>query len=181
MIAADRNELEAQLRQVALKVRTTEGHCVRSCGRTALSRMLGRLLCSLLLSRMRGSAHQIREKELSSFTENFAVLSTQSVFLAGLGVGGLTMRPVWNHNQMIFFQNLFYICITVSLGFNILTMCVTSWSMIFGPSLGIRGPPGEESFLFPRAAQPAKVCAIVPPALSGAACLLPMSLSLAVT
>ena len=88
-------------------------------------------------------ATQIREKELISFTENFSVLSTQAVFLIGLGYGGLAMTPVWNSDEVFLLQYLFYTSITIAIGFNVLTMCITSWSMIFGPGLGIRGPPGS--------------------------------------
>ena len=89
------------------------------------------------------AALQVREKELISFTDNFSVLSTQSVFLTGLGYAGLTMTPVWYSNRVTLLQVLFYTSITISIGLNVMTMCVTSWSMIFGPGLGVRGPEGS--------------------------------------
>ena len=47
------------------------------------------------------SKAQIREKEISVFTDNFAVLSTQSAFLTGLGFGGLTMVPTWHNDRKV--------------------------------------------------------------------------------
>lgn len=98
-----------------------------------------------LATQVQRSTVAIREKELAAFTENFAVLSTQSVFLSGLGFGGITMTPTWLPEKMQTLQILFYTACTVGIGFNVLTMCITSWAMIFGPGLGIRGPQGSMS------------------------------------
>ena len=38
---------------------------------------------------------------------------------------------------------VFYSLASISIGFNILTMAISSWCMIFGPGLAIRGPPGS--------------------------------------
>ena len=92
---------------------------------------------------LRTAALKVREKELIAFTDNFSVLSTQSVFLTGLGYSGLIMTPVWYSTRRIFLQLLFYTFITLAIWLNIMTMCITSWSMIFGPGLGIRGPDGS--------------------------------------
>ena len=48
-----------------------------------------------LESRLKQLTLQIREKEVTVFTDNFAVLSTQAAFLCGLGFSGLTMVPTW--------------------------------------------------------------------------------------
>lgn len=48
-----------------------------------------------LESRLKQLTLQIREKEVTVFTDNFAVLSTQAAFLCGLGFSGLTMVPKW--------------------------------------------------------------------------------------
>ena len=37
----------------------------------------------------------------------------------------------------------FYQFVVIALCFDLLTMVVTSWCMIFGPGLAIRGPPGS--------------------------------------
>jgi hypothetical protein len=78
------------------------------------------------------------------FTDNFAVLSTQSAFLTGLGFGGLTMVPTWDSDKKTE-EIIFYTLVSVSIGFNILTLCISSWCMIFGPGLAIRGPDGSMS------------------------------------
>ena len=54
-----------------------------------------------LESRLKQVTLQIREKEISVFTDNFAVLSTQSAFLTGLGFGGLTMVPTWSNDRKV--------------------------------------------------------------------------------
>mmetsp|Transcript_4063 Transcript_4063/g.11959 ORF Transcript_4063/g.11959 Transcript_4063/m.11959 type:complete len:213 (-) Transcript_4063:217-855(-) len=90
---------------------------------------------------------QIREKEVSVFTDNFAILSTQAAFLCGLGFSGLTMVPRWQRPGVPPPVALltFYGLASISIGFNILTMAISSWSMIFGPSLAIRGADGSMS------------------------------------
>jgi hypothetical protein len=98
-----------------------------------------------LETQIQRSTVAIRERELATFTENFAVLSTQSVFLTGLGFGGITMTPIWDPEDRVVTQCFFYVACTCAIGFNVLTMCITSWSMIFGPGLGIRGPRGSMS------------------------------------
>ena len=98
-----------------------------------------------LETHLQRSTVAIRERELATFTENFAVLSTQSVFLTGLGFGGITMTPIWDPEDRVVTQCFFYVACTCAIGFNVLTMCITSWSMIFGPGLGIRGPQGSMS------------------------------------
>jgi len=100
---------------------------------------------SELETHLQRSTVAIRERELATFTENFAVLSTQSVFLTGLGFGGITMTPIWDPEDRVVTQCFFYTACTMAIGFNVLTMCITSWSMIFGPGLGIRGPQGSMS------------------------------------
>ena len=76
------------------------------------------------------------------FTDNFAVLSTQSAFLTGLGFGGLTMVPTWNQGREIV-EVVYFTMVSVSIGLNILTLCIASWCMVFGPGLAIRGPDGS--------------------------------------
>lgn len=97
-----------------------------------------------LESRLKQVTLQIREKEISVFTDNFAVLSTQSAFLTGLGFGGLTMVPTWKEEDFAQ-ETVFYTLVSISIGFNILTLCISSWCMIFGPGLAIRGPDGSMS------------------------------------
>uniref|UniRef100_A0A7S2RJM5 PH domain-containing protein n=1 Tax=Rhizochromulina marina TaxID=1034831 RepID=A0A7S2RJM5_9STRA len=95
-----------------------------------------------LESRLKQATLQIREKEISVFTDNFAVLSTQSAFLTGLGFGGLTMVPTWDKDKRPQ-EAIFYTLVSISIGFNVLTLCISSWCMIFGPGLAIRGPDGS--------------------------------------
>jgi hypothetical protein len=101
-----------------------------------------------LESRLKQLTLQIREKEVNVFTENFAVISTQSAFLTGLGFSGLTMVPAWARSDAatpLVAQDLFYSLVSISIGFNILTLAISSWCMIFGPGLAIRGPDGSMS------------------------------------
>jgi hypothetical protein len=51
-----------------------------------------------LEAEIKKQTHDIREKELDVFEDNFAVLATTSSFLTGLGFKGLTMVPVWGGN-----------------------------------------------------------------------------------
>lgn len=100
-----------------------------------------------LESRLKQLTLQIREKEVTVFTDNFAVLSTQAAFLCGLGFSGLTMVPRWQRKNAPSPAALlvFYSLASVSISFNILTMAISSWCMIFGPGLAIRGPDGSMS------------------------------------
>ena len=69
-----------------------------------------------LESRLKQATLQIREKEVTVFTENFAVISTQAAFLTGLGFSGLTMVPTWARtggNTPMVFQIAFYSLVSV--------------------------------------------------------------------
>lgn len=100
-----------------------------------------------LENRLKQLTLQIREKEVTLFTDNFAILSTQAAFLCGLGFSGLTMVPKWQRARAPLPVALlvFYGLAGVSIGFNIMTMAFSSWSMIFGPGLAIRGADGSMS------------------------------------
>lgn len=92
--------------------------------------------------------HEIRLKELDMFTSNFAVLATTSSFLTGLGFKGLTMVPVWEderESKIRTEETLMYLFLSLAIGFNMLTLCVSIWSQIFGPGLALRGPEGSMS------------------------------------
>jgi len=54
------------------------------------------------------------------------------------------MVPTWNSDKKAL-EVLFYTLVSTSIGFNILTLCISSWCMIFGPGLAIRGPDGSMS------------------------------------
>ena len=92
-------------------------------------------------------AVEIREKEVALFNDNFGVLATQATFLTGLGFSGLTMDTrfveVPNHEILQVHITMFYTMATLSVGFNVLTMILASYCMIFGPALAIRGPDGS--------------------------------------
>ena len=99
-----------------------------------------------LEAEIKKQTHEIREKELDVFEDNFAVLATTSSFLTGLGFKGLTMVPVWGGNsgdddtklQIEVLETVFYSLLSISIGFNMLTLCSSTWCMIFGPGLAIR-------------------------------------------
>ena len=42
-------------------------------------------------------------------------------------------------------ETVFYSLLSISIGFNMLTLCSSTWCMIFGPGLAIRGPEGSMS------------------------------------
>lgn len=85
---------------------------------------------------------QIREKEIGVFTDNFAVLLTQSAFMTGLGFGGMTQVPTWGDGKK-WEEMVYFTLVSASIGLNILTLCVAAWCMVFGPGLAIRGPDGS--------------------------------------
>ncbi|KAH8074131.1 hypothetical protein JL720_10683 [Aureococcus anophagefferens] len=78
-----------------------------------------------LESRLKQLTLQIREKEVTVFTENFAVLQRDTAPPTAM--------------LLVFYSP------PISIGFNILTMAISSWCMIFGPGLAIRGPDGSMS------------------------------------
>ena len=105
---------------------------------------------------LRADALEIRDKELTVFSENFSVLATLSSFFTALGFSGFTMVPVWYENgdkddgdgyhadsKMLTCEVMFYALVSTSIGFNMLTLCISVWSMIFGPGLALRGPEGS--------------------------------------
>ena len=97
-------------------------------------------------SRLKQLTLQIRDKELALFTTNFGVLGTKSAFLCGLGWSGLTMVPAWQrsyeppHRLAL---ALFYAMDALSICFNLATMALSTWCMVNGPMLAIRGPSGS--------------------------------------
>ena len=103
-------------------------------------------------SRLKQLTLQIRDKELSLFTVNFGVLGTKAAFLCGLGWSGLTMVP--NYHGCVsstdcatrppeFAYLAFYTLDSLSVCFNLLTICLSTWCMVNGPMLAIRGPSGS--------------------------------------
>mmetsp|Transcript_16710 Transcript_16710/g.25110 ORF Transcript_16710/g.25110 Transcript_16710/m.25110 type:complete len:223 (-) Transcript_16710:1686-2354(-) len=87
---------------------------------------------------------RIQEKELENFTQNYAVVAKLSSFFAMIAYSVLTMTPKWtntakNSQARRFFL---YTFLAIAISFHMLAMVVSSWCMIFGPSLAIRGPPG---------------------------------------
>ena len=96
-------------------------------------------------SRLKQLTLQIRDKELSLFTVNFGVLGTKAAFLCGLGWSGLTMKPTWHgtHEPTQVALVAFYTLDALSVCFNLLTMALSTWCMVNGPMLAIRGPSGS--------------------------------------
>ena len=101
-------------------------------------------------SRLKQLTLQIRDKELALFTTNFGVLGTKSAFLCGLGWSGLTMVPAWQHayeHPQRLALALFYAMDALSICFNLATMALSTWCMVNGPMLAIRGPlRGDQIF-----------------------------------
>eukprot|EP00614_Pseudopedinella_elastica_P001942 CAMPEP_0172602660 /NCGR_PEP_ID=MMETSP1068-20121228/22838_1 /TAXON_ID=35684 /ORGANISM="Pseudopedinella elastica, Strain CCMP716" /LENGTH=149 /DNA_ID=CAMNT_0013404089 /DNA_START=101 /DNA_END=547 /DNA_ORIENTATION=+ len=101
-----------------------------------------------LEARMRQLAVSIRDKEFTVFNQNFQVMGRLSAFLVGQGFALLYMKAQYiedvNPNNgfrdydslpEIFFNS--FVCI--SIGLNVLVMVITSWCLVFGSDLGIRG------------------------------------------
>jgi hypothetical protein len=88
---------------------------------------------------------RIQEKELRLYTKCNAIIAKHAAFFALIAYSALSMTPHWldealtSQTKKFFFYNF----VVVAIGFNMLTMVVTSWCMIFGPGLAIRGPPGS--------------------------------------
>lgn len=100
-----------------------------------------------LKTKLKQHALQIKLKEISVFTSNLGVLSTQSAFLVGLCYGGMNMAATWgtHHPRACIHETLFYISTSIGAGLSILTLSICSWCIIFGPGLAIRGPDGSIS------------------------------------
>lgn len=88
---------------------------------------------------------RIQEKEMTLYTKCNAIIAKHAAFFSLIAYSALSMTPQWldaaltSQTKRFFF----YIFVSIAIGFNMLTMVVTSWCMIFGPGLAIRGPPGS--------------------------------------
>ena len=88
---------------------------------------------------------KIQERELTYYTKCNAIIAKHAAFFSLIAYSALSMTPSWmarattSQTKRFFF----YIFVSISICFNMLTMVVTSWCMIFGPGLAIRGPPGS--------------------------------------
>ena len=108
-----------------------------------------------LQATLRADTLVIRDKELTIFSQNLATLATLSSFFTALSFTGFTMVPVWHNvidddeeenerrRALILGEVFFYLFISLSIGFNMLTLCISIWAMIFGPGLALRGPEGS--------------------------------------
>ncbi|KAJ8604451.1 hypothetical protein CTAYLR_000916 [Chrysophaeum taylorii] len=88
---------------------------------------------------------RIREKELAQFTSSHAIVAKQAAFFTLVAYSAITMTPRWMSDAdggrpRRFFL---YTFLSITIGFNMLSMVICSWCMIFGPGLAIRGPPGS--------------------------------------
>jgi hypothetical protein len=136
MIAADREELSATIKQRAVKIRRKEIRCaLAGRGRAVLRR----------LSPLPPSPPRL-------FKDNLAVLATNSTFLAGLTYLGLCMLPdqvfsrgVEDFNIRFGHKFAFYSCASIATCLNLAACVVASYAMIHGPALAIRGPHGSMS------------------------------------
>lgn len=109
-----------------------------------------------LETKLRQQVLGIRNKEVSLFTDQFAVLASSATFMSSLGFGALNMEIGFlerNHGiycselvgcdrggpRILLPMSLFYVFAAAGTAFNLLTVILASFCMIFGPELAIRG------------------------------------------
>ena len=109
-----------------------------------------------LEAKLRQTVLGIREKEVSLFTDQFAVLASSATFMSSLGFGALNMEIGFldredgeycselvgcdgRYNRVLSPMLLFYALAAVGTAFNLLAVVLASFCMIFGPELAIRG------------------------------------------
>lgn len=116
-----------------------------------------------LEAKLRQTVLGIREKEVSLFTDQFAVLASSATFMSSLGFGALNMEIGFleeedgeycselvgcdgRFSRVLTPMLLFYALAAAGTAFNLLAVVLASFCMIFGPELAIRGT--EESMHF---------------------------------
>lgn len=109
-----------------------------------------------LEAKLRQTVLGIREKEVSLFTDQFAVLASSATFMSSLGFGALNMEIGFleredekycselvgcdgSFDRVLTPMILFYTLAAAGTAFNLLTVVLASYCMIFGPELAIRG------------------------------------------
>lgn len=114
-----------------------------------------------LETKLKQTVLNIRQKEVSLFTDQFAVLASSATFMSSLGFGALNMEIGFlekNENgyycselvgcdgrflKILTPLTLFYGCAAAGTACNLLTVILSSFCMIFGPELAIRGTDGS--------------------------------------
>mmetsp|Transcript_9783 Transcript_9783/g.29665 ORF Transcript_9783/g.29665 Transcript_9783/m.29665 type:complete len:254 (-) Transcript_9783:331-1092(-) len=105
-----------------------------------------------LEAKLRQTVLGIREKEVSLFTDQFAVLASSATFMSSLGFGALNMEIGFLEREegkycselvgcggVLTPMALFYVFAAAGVAFNLLAVILASFGMIFGPELAIRG------------------------------------------
>ncbi|KAJ1462560.1 hypothetical protein M885DRAFT_505488 [Pelagophyceae sp. CCMP2097] len=109
-----------------------------------------------LETKLRQTVMYIRQKEVSLFTDQFAVLASSATFMSSLGFGALNMEIGFlervegqycselvgcdgGMTRILTPMALFYVFAAAGTAFNLLTVILASFCMIFGPELAIRG------------------------------------------
>jgi hypothetical protein len=93
-----------------------------------------------LQTTLKQQALQIQEKELSYYTNNFNSLSTSSSLIAGFSFGALASTSDAGGS---FIAAFFYVCTTLSFGFNLLVVINCTFVTMWGPGMALRGPDGS--------------------------------------
>ena len=105
-----------------------------------------------LETKLKQTVLNIRQKEVSLFTDQFAVLASSATFMSSLGFGALNMEIGFlekedgqycselvgcdgRYGKILSPLTLFYGCAAVGTACNLLTVILSSFCMIFGPEL----------------------------------------------
>lgn len=97
---------------------------------------------AVLKSTIRQSATQLREKELTLFTENFAAIGTQAALLAGFALTSLAEFNVPPDGNR-FCKSAFYMLVIMTFASALFCVCNTTFVSVWGPGLALRGPDGS--------------------------------------
>ena len=113
-----------------------------------------------LETKLKQTVLNIRQKEVSLFTDQFAVLASSATFMSSLGFGALNMEIGFlekeggqycselvgcdgPYEKILSPLTLFYGCAAAGTACNLLAVILASFCMIFGPELAIRGTEGS--------------------------------------
>ena len=93
-------------------------------------------------------AIEVRGREARLFDANFQLLSQLSAFVMGIGFMILNMKIQYIHRVAPTFgfrdfdstpEVLYTAFVSISIGFNVLVMAISSWCIVYGQDLAIRG------------------------------------------
>jgi len=94
---------------------------------------------AVLKSTIKQSAIQLREKELTLFTENFAAIGTQAALLAGFALTALAEFQVPPEGNRLCKAG-FYLLVITTFSSALHCVCNTTFISVWGPGLALRGP-----------------------------------------